>query len=987
MCGDAYVMLCGDLNARTSNVSHHCQNGNIVDFQHMSHPVSVGRTSEDRELNNYGKLLINMSTAFDLCILNGVCHGDLQGRYTYVSESGSSVNDYFLLSCDLFGYICDVCELNVSERIESDHMSLEFYVRLRTSNGKFQENDKIITMEKFIWDDAKADEYNDLLCSDELKQKLQDAVNLMDVNVDEALNIFNGCIRQAADSMRKEIGSNKHRRNDWYDYECIISKRNVRKLLKKFCRTLDALDRDSFCKARREYKNLLKQKKKQFNDAMLHELVNSIKSQKDFWDNMHKISFNRKQPPNNISTEDWFMHFKNLLEKNITEKDYFTSTEEEEEEENNLNRKISKEEVIFALSKLKNRKAAGPDGIIGELLKNACRSELILDFLVRFFNSLFDKGIFPEIWTESIVLPLYKKGNVDNPNNYRGISLCDASSKLYSTIINRRLQEWVDENNITGEFQAGFKRNYSTVDHMFTLLACVQKQFSLNRKLYVAFIDFEKAFDSINRSILWPILLKNGVCGKLFRSIKSMYNCVKARVRSGGKLTDYINCTAGVKQGDVCSPVLFSLFINDLTSEITRYGRHGVQLSGNALELFILLLADDVVLLSETVVGLQTQLSNLRRAAESLQLKVNMSKSNIIVFRKGGYLSARERWFYDGNVMPVVNVYKYLGVYFSTRLSFVVACKDLASRGKHAFMCIFQKLSLLKNYSLEILMKLFDSQVQPIVQYGAELWGLDTVAASHCEKVHLFALKKFLGVSMKTPNDVVYGETGRYPIYLNSVIRCISYWLKLTCMEDSRIPKKAYNMLRDLDVKGKMNWVSRIRLKLFEYGFGFVWLCQGVGDVNHFIYAFRQRLIDCRWQEWSAHIQESDRFFMYGLFNPIPSTPSYLKMNMNPRLRYVMARFRLGVSNILVHSRRYNVNAESDLICPLCRGAKEDEIHFVLCCPMLNDLRLNLIPRKYYVQPSLFRLILLMSTTQEHIVKQLALFLSRAFQVRDTVTS
>ena len=155
---------------------------------------------------------------------------------------------------------------------------------------------------------------------------------------------------------------------------------------------------------------------------------------------------------------------------------------------------------------------------------------------------MFDKGIFPDGWTESTDIPLFKKGDMNNPSNYRGISLCDRSSKLYSTIINNRLREWVEQNNITGEYQAGFKRGYSTTDHMFTLLAFVQKQFAGSRKLYVAFIDFEKAFDSINRNLLWPILLKNGIKGKLFRCIKSMHSNVKVRVSCGDKLTDYVNC-------------------------------------------------------------------------------------------------------------------------------------------------------------------------------------------------------------------------------------------------------------------------------------------------------------------------------------------------------------------------------------------------------------------------------------------------------------
>ena len=120
-----------------------------------------------------------------------------------------------------------------------------------------------------------------------------------------------------------------------------------------------------------------------------------------------------------------------------------------------------------------------------------------------------------------------------------------------------------------------------------------------------------------------------------------MYNNVKIRVRCGSKLTDYINCTYGVKKGDVCSPVLFSLFINELAVKIIEKGKHGATLTIDYLELSILLLADDIALLAETVIGLQTQLNNLQHAAFSLDLKVNLNKSNIVVFRKGGYLAAK----------------------------------------------------------------------------------------------------------------------------------------------------------------------------------------------------------------------------------------------------------------------------------------------------------------------------------------------------------
>ena len=148
--------------------------------------------------------------------------------------------------------------------------------------------------------------------------------------------------------------------------------------------------------------------------------------------------------------------------------------------------------------------------------------------------------MYPESSKESIILPLFKNGNKNGPNSYRGISLCHTNSKIYSSIINNRLPEWIEQNNLTGECQAGFKKDCSTVDHMFTVMAMIQKQFVLNRKLHVAFIDFEKAFDSISRKLLWLILLKNGIKGRLYKGLRSMYENVKARIRCGAKFTDYI---------------------------------------------------------------------------------------------------------------------------------------------------------------------------------------------------------------------------------------------------------------------------------------------------------------------------------------------------------------------------------------------------------------------------------------------------------------
>ena len=117
------------------------------------------------------------------------------------------------------------------------------------------------------------------------------------------------------------------------------------------------------------------------------------------------------------------------------------------------------------------------------------------------------------------------------------MSIC---SKLYSYILNKRLTCWIDDNNLLSETQAGFRKTYSTTDHLFTLLALIQKQLLCHKKLYVAFIDFRKAFDSVIRTKLWVILRKNGLKGKMYQAVVSMYNVVKSKVRAGNDLINHL---------------------------------------------------------------------------------------------------------------------------------------------------------------------------------------------------------------------------------------------------------------------------------------------------------------------------------------------------------------------------------------------------------------------------------------------------------------
>jgi hypothetical protein len=215
------------------------------------------------------------------------------------------------------------------------------------------------------------------------------------------------------------------------------------------------------------------------------------------------------------------------------------------------------------------------------MLKSA--NQTVVNFLVELFNKLFEQGIFPKDWCTSIIIPIHKKGDTNLPDNYRGVALTSVVSKVYTHILNRRLTRWAEREEKLVEEQAGFRTGYSTVDHIFTLYSIVQKYLTKNSKLYVAFVDFRKAFDSVDRNVLWSVLSRNGIDGKLYKALRGIYDSVKACVRDKHSYSDFFDCPRGVKQGCILSPIMFSFFVNELAVELIKEGKHGIQMIPGAL--------------------------------------------------------------------------------------------------------------------------------------------------------------------------------------------------------------------------------------------------------------------------------------------------------------------------------------------------------------------------------------------------------------------
>ena len=163
-----------------------------------------------------------------------------------------------------------------------------------------------------------------------------------------------------------------------------------------------------------------------------------------------------------------------------------------------------------------------------------------------------------------------------------------------------------------------------TADHIFILSAIVEKCLSKKGgKLYVAFVDLQKAFDSVHRVSPFESLIRAGLSGTFLNALKAMYESVVSCVGVNNLNTEFFTCPFGLKQGCILSLGLFSMFINEIAVELSNVGQHGIQLQPGMLELFLLLFADDLALLSSTATGLQNQLNQLSRMCEERLLKIN----------------------------------------------------------------------------------------------------------------------------------------------------------------------------------------------------------------------------------------------------------------------------------------------------------------------------------------------------------------------------
>jgi hypothetical protein len=569
------------------------------------------------------------------------------------------------------------------------------------------------------------------------------------------------------------------------------------------------------------------------------------------------------------------------------------------------------------------------------------------------------------------MVPIHKSGELDDPNNFRGISLNSCLSKLFTLLLNKRLTAFCDSEGIIHENQIGFRKGYRTSDHVLTLKTLIDQAFLKKKKLYVCFVDFKKAYDTVWRNGLYLKLLKMGVSTRFVNLIRDMYSRLQVSVNVLNGLSIPFKSSVGLKQGCNLSPLLFNLFINNLVDIIDSGNPNAPHL--DKIPVSCLLYADDLILISESEQGLQNSLNKLDEFTEKSFLEVNMKKTKCLVFARGRPRIPNFQWNLNGEKVEMCDSYCYLGVTFTKSGSMIPAAQALYEKAVGAMFSIIRNINKHGACSVDILLEIFDKMVLPIALYNCEVWGVKMLPQDPnkivnplyekqltkdiTENLQFKFLKIILRLSSRTSNWAVLSEFGKYPVTLKIIKLMVKYYLHMT-QSPSKIMQAVISTNKIMSNQGYSSYYSYIQriFKLFNIDH-LLYTC----DINEIRYQVLKLDNTLRsqykqiWQIEKNQFQSNSKLELFSSLKDKFAMSDYLKLVKNPQHRSALARIRLSAHKYPIETGRYQNIPRGDRDCPLGCMATGDEEHYILACshPFIERIRKPIMDRLRILNPVL----------------------------------
>ena len=931
---DPKIVCFGDFNSRIG------EKGILDEELVMGSRLSAGRLSLDGVLNGNGKYFLNLVQMFNLVILNGRSLSDCPGNFTFIKGTGKSTIDLCCVSPNLIGSVVD------SEIFDcgsvSEHLAYTADIMVRRISAPSSEepssgpSSDLISL-RLNWNPLLLPFFNILLenrlsnyCTGDLVA--EEGCAFLTRSIEEiALDI--GILVPVRGTLHNRAGN-----KPWFDKQCLRLKRSLRAALRR-CRG-SSFDPDSvavYALAKSDYRRELVRAKERYYSELRRTIAHP-ESPSLFWKSVRALAGGNGIRPENAALEVNVVYDHLSRVFNCHEQTHVFVPRPLITRIPALDADFSMTELETVLSGLKLNKAPGLDGLSNEFYKYLSVENRL--FLLKMLNGVFVEGP-PPMWSRSKMFLLFKKGNPSLPENYRGISLLNALTKVFTSLLANRIADWADALDRLPESQAGFRRGRSCLDNLFVLSSVIGNRLRLKGgKLYSFFVDFRQAFDRVHHGRLFEKLQLFGLSAKMINVLGRFYSGASTQVKVNGKYSDTVHIYNGVLQGDSLSPLLFALYISDLELFLRDNGSRGIDLDNRGSNIVGIFYADDLVLLSDREIGLQTQMTALARYCRLNFMEVNPTKSKVVVFRRGGLTRRGIRFSLEDTEIEIVSEYSYLGVLFTSSGCFAKAAKQLVAKADFAATGIRALLSQADSDSSRSRSLLFKSAVQSVLLYGAEVWALRYEYI--IERVQMRFMKFLYGLPRSTPDYIVRLEFDLCALIVDVLAGALRWITRLEAMDDFRLPKICY--LRQLELlehaHDEYNWLKRVEGLFIRAGCGHQWVVVREGRLSFSTVTVLEDLRSVLEQADRSRVAISVycplyRHMLFPVSSELYSHTMPLRLSrIWHQVRVQNARFNRIYWDGFAHS--FDASAK----CQLCNSRSADTLeHFLTVCTALQDYR------------------------------------------------
>ena len=416
--------------------------------------------------------------------------------------------------------------------------------------------------------------------------------------------------------------------------------------------------------------------------------------------------------------------------------------------------------------------ACGPDEIHYQILKHL--PETALQTLLNIFNNIWVGGAFPSCWRQAVIIPVAKPGkDPTNPTNYRPIALTSCVCKTMERMVNTRFVFYLEPNNIITPFQSGFRKNRSTIDQIVRLETTVRESFINRQHIVAVFFDLEKAYDTTWKHGIMKDLHEAGLRGRMPLFISHFLLNRKFTVRVGTSFSDMFDQEEGVPQGSILSVTLFSIKINSIVRTLSP----GVNCSLYVDDFLICYSSKQIHTIERQ---LQQCLTRIEKWADRNGFRFSKTKTVCMHFCNLRKLHPEPELTLYGSAIPLVDQFKFLGVIFDRKLSFIPHIKYIKTKCQKA-------LNLLKVVShmdwgadRDVLLRLYRALIRSKLDYGSIVYGSARPSyIKALDTIHNQGLRLCLGAFRTSPMESLYVEANEPSLYRRREKLSLQYTIKL----------------------------------------------------------------------------------------------------------------------------------------------------------------------------------------------------------------